>query len=116
MASELQSTKYSIPAPHGVVARSSLFERLFRGFGRRLTLVCAPAGFGKTTLVADWIRTTGTPAAWLSAEESDNDTIDLLSCIAEAIKAHVPRAQEAIRHLGGPLPAAAARSHGERAS
>jgi LuxR family maltose regulon positive regulatory protein len=55
----LLTTKLYVPSPRpNLVSRSHLLERLDRGLrlGRRLTLVSAPAGFGKTTLVAEWLR------------------------------------------------------------
>jgi LuxR family maltose regulon positive regulatory protein len=53
-----------------------LVERLDRGIERKLTVVSAPAGFGKSTLLAEWLATTsadGRPAAWVSLDQSDND-------------------------------------------
>jgi LuxR family maltose regulon positive regulatory protein len=53
-----------------------LVERLHQGTERKLTLVCAPAGFGKTTLLAEWLASTPAgerPAAWVSLDQSDND-------------------------------------------
>ena len=41
--------------------------------GRKLTLISAPAGFGKTTLVSEWLASCQQPAAWLSLDEGDND-------------------------------------------
>ncbi len=55
------------------VARSRLFELLNAGSQRSLTLVSAPAGFGKTTLLASWAAHTSLPIAWFSIDEGDND-------------------------------------------
>src|SRR4051812_11369565 len=60
----------------GLVARPRLSERLSRGAESTLTLVSAPAGFGKTTLLAEWLAgapAEGRSAAWLSLDRRDND-------------------------------------------
>lgn len=80
MNPRLLETKFHIPAwrPGGVV-RPRLRERLHRGLQecRKLTLISAPAGYGKTTLMAEWIATKEAAPfvkiAWLSLEETDND-------------------------------------------
>jgi len=63
---QLLATKLSIPRPRpDRLARARLFQRLDEGMGRGLVLVCAPAGFGKTTLLADWATSTS-PAGCLA--------------------------------------------------
>ena len=63
-----------MPAPRpGLVPRPRLAERLDEGLARGLILVCAPAGYGKTVLLADWARRGEHPAAWLSLDAGDND-------------------------------------------
>jgi LuxR family maltose regulon positive regulatory protein len=57
----------------GLVPRPRLTERLDDGLGRGLLLVCAPAGYGKTVLLADWVRRVHAPVAWLSLDAGDND-------------------------------------------
>jgi LuxR family transcriptional regulator, maltose regulon positive regulatory protein len=70
----LLATKLHIPRPRrGHVPRPLLLEHLAEGLASRLVLVCTPAGFGKTTLLADWARTGQRPVAWLSLDEGDND-------------------------------------------
>jgi LuxR family maltose regulon positive regulatory protein len=75
MASPLVETKLYIPkVRRGLVARPRLSERLRRGAESRLTLISAPAGFGKTTLLSAWLTGSGAEprsVAWLSLEESD---------------------------------------------
>jgi ATP/maltotriose-dependent transcriptional regulator MalT len=61
-----------------LVPRPRLIEQLFEGLPGKLTLVCAPAGFGKTTLVSSWLAHTGLPAAWLSLDEDDVVAISTL--------------------------------------
>ena len=53
---------------------------------RRLTLVSAPAGFGKTTLVVNWLTQINLPAAWLSLDEADNDLPRFLAYLAAAFQ------------------------------
>ncbi len=76
MASPLVATKVFIPpVRRSLVARSRLSERLDRGAESRLTLISAPAGFGKTTLLSAWLATAGAEqrsVAWLSLEASDS--------------------------------------------
>ena len=58
------------------VTRDRLSERLSEGMERRLTLISAPAGFGKTTLLSQWLITRSDepwPIGWLSLDENDND-------------------------------------------
>ena len=70
----LLATKLHVPRPRpGLVLRPRLAERLDEGLERGLVLVCAPAGYGKTVLLADWAQHGGRPAAWLSLDAGDND-------------------------------------------
>jgi len=70
----LLATKLHVPqVRRGFVARPRLADRLTQAHGGQLTLVCAPAGFGKTALLADWARRSQRPVAWLSLDEGDND-------------------------------------------
>ena len=70
----LLATKLHVPRPRpGFVPRPRLAGRLEEGLARGLVLVCAPAGFGKTVLLADWARRGGRPVAWLSLDAADND-------------------------------------------
>jgi LuxR family maltose regulon positive regulatory protein len=70
-------TKLSIPSARpSLVARPRLVERLEVGLGRKLTLVSAPAGFGKSTLLSAWASVmsgSGRQVAWLSVDPADND-------------------------------------------
>jgi ATP/maltotriose-dependent transcriptional regulator MalT len=70
----LLATKLHVPRPQpGFIARPRLVKALDDGLAPRLILVCAPAGFGKTALLADWVRSGDHPVAWLSLDEADND-------------------------------------------
>ena len=70
----LLATKLHLPAPQpGQVPRPRLTARLDEGLAGGLVLVCAPAGYGKTVLLADWAQRSGHPAGWLSLDAGDND-------------------------------------------
>ena len=70
----LLATKLYLPGPRpGQVSRPRLMTRLDEGLARGLILACAPAGYGKTVLLADWARRGGRPVAWLSLDAGDND-------------------------------------------
>ncbi len=78
---ELLSTKLALPRPHqSLVSREPLLARLDEGLEHKLTLLSAPAGFGKTTLVSEWIAARGAqqnPAsvAWVALDVGDNDAV-----------------------------------------
>jgi ATP/maltotriose-dependent transcriptional regulator MalT len=70
----LLATKLYLPRPQpGFVTRPRLVGQLDQGLMGSLTLVCAPAGFGKTALLADWARRGRLPVGWLSLDAGDND-------------------------------------------
>jgi LuxR family maltose regulon positive regulatory protein len=70
----LLSTKLHIPPVRsGMVSRTRLLDHMDEGVKEKLTLISAPAGFGKTTLISEWIDNHRMPAAWLSLEKGDND-------------------------------------------
>jgi len=74
------------------VPRPRLVERLNDGLaaGNRLTLVSAPAGFGKTTLVSEWVAGCGRPAAWLSLDAGDSDPGRFLTYLIAALRTAAP--------------------------
>jgi LuxR family maltose regulon positive regulatory protein len=86
----LLTTKFFVPASsHALVARARLFTRLDEGLSRPLILVSAPAGFGKSTLVASWVqsRPAGSPpVAWVSLDEGDNDPLQFWSYVLTALE------------------------------
>lgn len=69
-----------------MVHRSRLTERLNEGLHRKMTLVSAPAGFGKTTLVSEWLAGCERPVAWLSLDEGDNDPARFLTYLLAALR------------------------------
>ncbi|MEM5776589.1 MAG: hypothetical protein AAGU05_16415, partial [Anaerolineaceae bacterium] len=83
------ATKLFLPPPRTkAVLRPRLLERLNEGLaqGCKLTLISAPAGFGKTTLVGEWINTCGCPVAWLSLDEGDNEPARFLAYLVAALQ------------------------------
>jgi ATP/maltotriose-dependent transcriptional regulator MalT len=86
---QLLSTKLFIPSTRSeLVSRPRLIERLRHGLRGTsgVTLISAPAGFGKTTLVSEWITGSGRPAAWLSLDEGDNDPSRFLAYLVTALQ------------------------------
>ena len=94
MASPLLGTKLHLPRRRrGLIARPRLTERLSRAAETALTLVSAPAGFGKTTLLAEWltaIAADGRTAAWLSLDQRDNDPALFRSYLIVALQTTTP--------------------------
>ncbi len=93
MRAPILATKLYAPPPRRrAVLRPRLVELLNDGFaaGQRLTLVSAPAGFGKTTVVAEWIAGCGRPAAWLSLDEADADPSSFLVYLIAALRTVAP--------------------------
>jgi LuxR family maltose regulon positive regulatory protein len=89
MLAPLLTTKlYIPPVRRDLVPRPRLIERLEEGVqrGHRLTLVSAPAGFGKTTLLSEWVATCGRPVAWLSLDSGDNDLARFLAYLIAALQ------------------------------
>jgi LuxR family maltose regulon positive regulatory protein len=102
----LLTTKLYAPrARPGLVPRPHLTERLEEGLTQRLTLVSAPAGFGKTTLVGEWLRRGERPFAWLSLDESDDDPTRFLAYLVAALQSIDPTWGQAVqRALQSPQP------------
>jgi LuxR family maltose regulon positive regulatory protein len=72
------------------VPRPRLSERLDRGTASKLTLVSAPAGFGKTTLLAAWLADDVRPGAWLSLDRGDNDPASFWAHVVAALQSVAP--------------------------
>lgn len=83
----LLKTKLYIPdVPASRVSRLYLIDRLNDVEKKALTIISAPAGFGKTTLLAEWIAHTSLPIAWLSLDNGDNDPYRFLSYLISALE------------------------------
>jgi len=97
----LLTTKLYVPPPRpDLVERPRLLARLDEGLhlGHKLTLIVAPAGFGKTTLLSAWVAGLDRPAAWLSFDESDSDPRRISAYLVAALRT-LPGAQ----HLPMPI-------------
>jgi ATP/maltotriose-dependent transcriptional regulator MalT len=89
----IAATKLHVPAPRrGLVPRAGLIAALTADAGRKLTLVAAPPGFGKTTLLAEWNASAEEerPFAWLSLDEADNDPVRFWGGVIEALRTVEP--------------------------
>jgi LuxR family maltose regulon positive regulatory protein len=89
MSTPILATKLYIPPPRPkIVLRPCLVKRLNDGLssGHKLTLISASAGFGKTTLVSEWVAGCGEPVAWLSLDEGDNDPTRFLTYLVAVLQ------------------------------
>ena len=93
MPAPILATKLYIPPPRAkIVLRPRLIERLNErvrvsaGHTPGLTIISASAGFGKTTLVSEWVASCGRPVAWFSLDEGDNDIISFLTYLIAALQ------------------------------
>lgn len=81
------TTKLYIPVPSNkVVHRPRLIKRLNESLDRKMTLISSSAGFGKTTLVSEWVALCDRPVAWLSLDEGDIDATRFLSHLVAALR------------------------------
>ena len=93
MPNLLLSTKFNVPSLRpGLVARPLLIEQIDTNllqdsaYRRKLTLISAPAGYGKTTLAIDWLQHLGLPFSWLSLDEADNDPRRFITYLIAAMQ------------------------------
>ena len=97
---QLLTTKLYIPQLHAdTVPRPHLYERLDEGLMRKLTLVSAPTGFGKSTLVIGWISERDHAIAWLSLDGGDNDPVRFWTYLIAAIQTVHPEAGSEARQI-----------------
>ncbi len=110
----LATKLYIPPLRKNVVSRPRLIERLNeglcrdQGIGPQLTLISAPAGFGKTTLVSAWAAGCDRRIAWLSLEEGDSDPARFLTYLVAALRTVAPDIGEGVLrllHAAQPQPA-----------
>jgi LuxR family maltose regulon positive regulatory protein len=90
MAPVLATKLFIPPLRPNAVLRTSLIARLNEGLHRKLTLISAPAGFGKTSLTSAWIGGCGRPAAWLSLDNADNNPSRFLAYVVAALQTIAP--------------------------
>jgi len=106
----LLATKLHVPPARSsgrAVIRSRLLDQVTEGLAGRLTLLSAPAGYGKTTLLGEWLSTYPCPAAWISLDAGDNDPVCFISYLAAALSTIVPAVGEAVGEMvrvSGSLP------------
>ncbi len=120
MTNPLLATKLHTPRPQpNVVARPRLIERMNDGWRRPLTLVSAPAGYGKTTLIGEWIAASRRPqeVAWLSLDEKDNELARFWSYVFAALdRVQAGASETAITQLHSAPPGTTARGTRPEAS
>ncbi len=98
------ATKLHVPQPRpNLVHRPRLIQRLQQGMERALTLISAPAGFGKSTLLSDWLASQGISCAWLSLEPQDNEPGCFLSYLIAALQTYDPHLGTTRQMLHHPL-------------
>ena len=95
----LRTKLHRPPAPRDYVHRPRLLEYLDQQRKQPLTLVSAPAGYGKSTLVSCWLGSCDSPSAWLSLDENDNDLRQFLSYFIAAVETIFPNAISATNTL-----------------
>src|SRR5438034_1006931 len=99
LSSLIRTKLYRPRSGSDVIPRTRLIERLNAALGDEITLVCAPAGFGKSTLLAQWVQTIDRPNAWLSLDEHDNELPVFVQSLAAALQTAFPDAFEATTAL-----------------
>ena len=82
----IQTKLFIPPLRSKLVQRKRLIEKLNRGANRKLTLISAPAGFGKTTLLSEWISDSEIPVAWISLDKGDNDPVQFIHYLVGALQ------------------------------
>lgn len=99
----LQTKLHIPPAGNNIIHRSGLLTILDNGLSRKLVLLSAPAGYGKTTVVSDWINQNKIPSVWFSLGYGDNDPVVFLSYIISGIQGIRPAfGQRALQLLSSP--------------
>lgn len=102
MSTPILATKLYIPQLRpNAVSRPRLTERLNEGLhhNRKLTLIAAPAGFGKTSLLSEWVAGCDRKAAWLSLDQADSDPIRFLTYFVAALQKIAPNIGEGVQRV-----------------
>src|SRR6266536_2802308 len=96
----LLATKLRVPRSRpDILVRPRLLDRVEEAAARELLLVSAPAGFGKSTLLAEWARATNRPVGWVSLDSDDNDQVRLWRYLLAAVEQVHPGLQERVLPL-----------------
>ena len=101
MSTPLLTTKFHIPATRArLVPRPRLQQRLAEALTRErsLIVISAPAGFGKTTLLSEWLAHLPLPSAWLSLDAADNEVTRFLTYLSAALQRIQPEAAQPLAH------------------
>ncbi len=106
MLNSILATKLFVPQQrHDAVSRSILLQRLAHAVNGKLTLISAPAGFGKTTLASQWIKQSGYSHTWLSLDKSDSDPTRFLTYLISSLEEILPEVGGGlIARLSSPQP------------
>ena len=98
----LLRTKLYRPRPAGDLVRRRRLSEILDGYrDRTVTLICAPAGFGKTTLLTDWLEHCECPSAWLSLDKSDGELGVFLAYFVAAVRTLFPSACRGDARIAG---------------
>jgi LuxR family maltose regulon positive regulatory protein len=109
MLAPILSSKITVPPVESrLLYRSRLHEQLEQVASSRITLISAPAGYGKTTLISSWIERIAAPAAWVSLEPDDNALSKFWCCVAASLEEIQPgisaQAQKIFQSFHGASP------------
>ncbi len=99
MSLPILTSKLYIPHSSALIARRRLFEQLTNGLSRKLTLVAAPAGSGKTSLVSAWLREIDLPVAWLSLDGADSEPTRFFNYLVAACRHLEPAIGQSVLDL-----------------
>ncbi len=95
----IQNKIYIPPPGQKAIIRSTLIERLNEGRHGKLTLICAPAGYGKSTLISEWLTATRTAASMVSLDSGDNDFVRFMTYMLAAVRSIFPEKGERLMEI-----------------
>ena len=95
----LLQTKLFMPASGDVIARPNLLSQMNESLQKRLILISAPAGYGKTTLVSTWLTSLDKPVAWVSLDDADNDLEQFWRYTIVALEPLLPELAKSLKEL-----------------